>query len=61
MHFDMADNKPSTLNQIQCKPLRFPSRTVWQTEAEGTIKKLQQVLIQGHTVCMRHLHQGITF
>jgi hypothetical protein len=31
MRFNMVDNKPSTLNQIQGKPLCSPSRTPWQT------------------------------
>lgn len=47
MRFDTPNNKSPILNQIQHKPLCFPSHTVWQTEAQETINRLQQVLIQG--------------
>jgi len=48
VHFDMPNNKSPILNQIQHKPLRFPSHTEWQTEAQETTNRLQQVVIQGN-------------
>jgi hypothetical protein len=58
MHSDMPNDKSPILSQIQHKPLCFS--TAWQTEAQETINRLQQVLIPGNTVCMTHLHQGIS-
>jgi hypothetical protein len=60
MHFDTPNNKSPIVNQIQHKPLHFPSHIAWQTKAQETINRLQQVLIPGNAVCMTHLHQGIT-
>ena len=61
MRFDTPSNKSPILSQIQHKPLRFPSHIAWQTEAQETINRLQQVLIPGNNFCMTHLHQAITF
>jgi len=54
IEFDKAENG------IQHTPLPFPIHTTWQIEAHGTVKKLGQVLLQGHTAGMRYTHRGIT-
>jgi hypothetical protein len=61
MRFDMVENEPSILNGIQHTPLCFPSHTAWQTVDQGTVNKLGQVLLQGHTTCVRYMGGGITF
>jgi len=60
MCFDMVWYKSSILNGIQHTHLHFPSHTTWHTKAQGTLKKLGQVPLQGHTACVRYMHGGIT-
>jgi hypothetical protein len=59
MRFDTVENESSNLNPIQCKPICSPNHTARQTEAQGSMKKVQ-VRLQGHTVCSRYLRGGIT-
>jgi hypothetical protein len=47
--FNMVENKPCVLNGIWHTPLCFPSHTAWQTVEQGTVNKLAQGPLQGHT------------
>jgi len=60
MCFDMVWNKSSILNGIQHIQLHFPSYTTWHTKAQGTVNKLGQVPLQGHTACMRYMYGVVT-
>lgn len=59
MCFDMVWNKSSILNGIQRAQLHFPSHTTWHTKAQGTVNKLGEVPLQGHTTCMRYVHEAL--
>lgn len=61
MCFDTVENESSTLNQVQHKLLGLPHHIAQQIEAPGTVNKLGQVLLQGHTACVRYLHGAINF
>ena len=55
--FDTAENKSSILNQVKYKSLHLPSHILWQIEAEETMNKLGQILLQGHIAHARHLQR----
>ena len=58
-HFIQFSSRESF--KFYSKPLSLPRRTPRQTDAQGTMNKLGQVLLQDRTVCTRYLCEGITF
>lgn len=59
MRCDAVEKESSILTRKQYKPLCSPSRTARQTEAQGPMKKVRQLRLQGHIVCKRYLREGI--